>query len=74
MTDQEKPAAVPSVREQQYVVTCEECARQATGALPDFIECGWVVKDGAQYGKEAPVFFCPACVFGLKAVAPSSAS
>jgi hypothetical protein len=67
MTDQPQP--VPHVRDQQYVATCSQCHRQARGAFHEFVEGGWAVKDGAQYGQDGVLFWCPACVFGLAAVA-----
>lgn len=69
MTDQEKPPTTEFVREQQYELKCAQCERPARGALPDFIENGWIMKDGAQYGQEGVLFFCPACTMGLKPVA-----
>jgi hypothetical protein len=68
------PPAVQHVRDQQYVATCAQCRRQARGAFHEFVEGGWAVKDGAQYGQDGAVFFCPSCVFGLAAVATPAPS
>lgn len=61
------PSDVRPVREQLYVVECEQCHRKASGVLPDFVECGWQMVDGRAVGKqEGAAFFCPICALGLK--------
>lgn len=78
MSDQvpamETPAEViPHVGEQQYIAVCEQdgCGRKARGTIPQLGEHGWVMLPPEQAGqmeRRTPVFFCPACVLGLKAV------
>lgn len=65
------PADVPSVRDQQYVVACDQdgCTRKARGTLPEIVEHGWVMHDGAQHGSDKrAIWFCPGCVLGVRAV------
>lgn len=73
MSDPTTTPAVPAntiqhVNEQQFVATCEQCSTPARGAFAEFVEGGWVFKDGVQYGKDGFVAFCPGCVFGLTPV------
>lgn len=67
-------ASVPFVREQQYVVACAQCKTQGRGAIPDFVESGWVFKDGAEYGQAGVLWFCAGCTMGLTPVAKPTSS